>query len=144
MPAATPLFLGAEPRVVPAGEPDAGAAVLGEEEAAARALLAALPEPLRARATLPYADGRGLMLGQVRRVALAEGVGVARGEAPPEAQAQFDRLLDHFADLFARRDRGRAPRRDRRRRPRRAPLRVGRGARAAGRLLLAAPGPAHA
>jgi hypothetical protein len=41
VPAATPLFLGAQPRVVPAGEPDAGAAVLGEEEAAARALLAA-------------------------------------------------------------------------------------------------------
>jgi len=101
VPAATPLFLGAEPHVVPAGEPDAGAAVLGEEEAAARALLAALPEALRARATLPYADDRELMLGQVRRIALAAGAGVARGEAPPEAQAQFDRLLDLFADLFA-------------------------------------------
>jgi hypothetical protein len=101
VPAATPLFLGAEPHVVPAGEPDAGAAVLGDEEAAARALLAALPEALRARATLPYADDRELMLGQVRRIARAEGVGVARGEAPPEAQVQFDRLLDLFADLFA-------------------------------------------
>jgi hypothetical protein len=100
-PAATPLFLGAEPRVVAAGGPDAGAAVLGEEEAAARALLAALPEPLRARATLPYQDGRGLMLGQVRRVALAGGQGVARGEAPPEAQAQFDRLIELFTGLFA-------------------------------------------
>jgi hypothetical protein len=100
-PATTPLFLGAEPRVVPAGEPDAGAAVLGEEEAAARALLAALPAPLRARATLPYAGDRGLMLGQVRRVALAESLGVARGEAPPAAQAQFDRLLGRFTDLFA-------------------------------------------
>jgi len=100
-PATTPLFLGAEPRVVPAGEPDAGAAALGEEEAAARALLAALPEALRARALLPYAEDRGLMLGQVRRIALAEGVGVARGEAPPEAQAHFDRLLDLFAGLFA-------------------------------------------
>jgi len=100
-PAATPLFLGAEPRVVAAGEPDAGAAALGEEEAAARALLAALPEALRARATLPYADDRELMLGQVRRIVLAERVGVSRGEAPPAAQAQFDRLVDLFADLFA-------------------------------------------
>lgn len=100
-PAATPLFLGAEPRVVPAGAPGAGAAALGEEEAAARALLAALPEPLRARATLPYAEGRGLMLGQVRRVALGEATGVARGEAPPAAQAHFDRLLELFTGLFA-------------------------------------------
>jgi hypothetical protein len=100
-PAATPLFLGAQPRVVPAGLPDAGAAVLGEEEATARALLAALPEPLRARAILPYEEDRGLMLGQLRRVALGAGVGVTRGEAPPEAQAQFDRLIDEFADLFA-------------------------------------------
>jgi hypothetical protein len=101
VPASTPLFLGAEPRVVPAGQPDAGAAVLGAEEATARALLAALPEPLRTRATLPYEDDRALMLGQVRRVALGAGVGVARGEAPPEAQAQFDRLIEHFTSLFA-------------------------------------------
>jgi hypothetical protein len=101
VPTVTPLFLGAEPRVVPAGQPDAGMAVLGAEEATARALLAALPEPLRARATLPYEDDRGLMLGQVRRVALGPGVGVARGEMPPEAQAQLDRLVDGFAALFA-------------------------------------------
>jgi hypothetical protein len=100
-PATTPLFLGAQPRVVPAGEPDAGAAVLGDEEAAARALLAALPEPLRARATLPYQDDRGLMLGQVRRVARGDGLGVSRGECPPEAQVRFDALIDSFVDLFA-------------------------------------------
>jgi Protein of unknown function (DUF3500) len=101
VPATTPLFLGAQPRVVAAGEPDAGAAVLGEEEAAARALLAALPAALRARATLPYQDDRGLMLGQLRRVALGAGAGVTRGEAPPEAQAHFDRLVEGFTDLFA-------------------------------------------
>jgi hypothetical protein len=100
-PATTPLFLGAEPRVVPAGEPGAGAAVLGEEEAAARALLAALPAPLRARATLSYQGDRGLMLGQVRRVTLAASTGVSRGEMPPPAQAQLDRLLAQFTDLFA-------------------------------------------
>jgi hypothetical protein len=101
VPATTPLFLGAQPRVVPAGEPDAGAAVLGEEEAAARALLAALPAPLRARATLPYAGDRSLMLGQVRRVSLGGRTGVARGEMPPEAQAQLDRLVEGFIALFA-------------------------------------------
>jgi hypothetical protein len=102
VPASTPLFLGAQPRVVPEGLPDAGAAVLGEEEAAARALLAALPEPLRARARLPWREDRDGMLGQVRRVALGgEAAGVSRGEAPPEAQAAFDRLLEGFAGSFA-------------------------------------------
>jgi hypothetical protein len=100
-PATTPLFLGAEPRVVPEGSPDAGARVLGEEEDAARALLAALPPELRARATLAFADGRESMLGQVRRVALAEPAGVARGEAPPEAQRHFDVLIESFCDQFA-------------------------------------------
>jgi hypothetical protein len=101
VPASTPLFLGAQPRVVPAGEPDAGAAVLGAEEAKARALLAALPEPLRARATLSYADDRGLMLGQVRRVAGSAGTGVARGEAPPAPPAHYDTLVELFASRFA-------------------------------------------
>jgi hypothetical protein len=101
VPASTPLFLGAQPRVVPAGEPDAGAAVLGAEEAAARALLAALPAPLRARATLPYAGDRALMLGQVRRVASTGGAGVARGEAPPAAQAHYDALIELFVSRFA-------------------------------------------
>jgi hypothetical protein len=100
-PASTPLFLGAEPRVVPIGAPPAGAAVLGAEEAEARALLAALPEPLRARAALPYADGRGLMLGQVRRVESAGEAGLARGEAPAEAQAHYDALVGLFAGFFA-------------------------------------------
>jgi hypothetical protein len=95
-PASTPLFLGAEPRVVPEGWPGAGVAVLGEEEAAARALLAALPEALRARATLRYDGDRALMLGQVRRVAAGPEGGVARGEVPPEAQARFDALLELF------------------------------------------------
>jgi hypothetical protein len=96
VPASTPLFLGAQPRVVA----ETGA-VLGEEEAAARALLAALPEALRARATLPYEDDRGLMLGQVRRVASTGQAGVARGEAPPEAQVHYDRLVSLFAGFFA-------------------------------------------
>jgi hypothetical protein len=100
-PATTPLFLGAEPRVVPEGLPDAGARALGEEEDAARALVAALPPELRARATLTYADARELMLGQVRRVVLGAPAGVPRGEAPPAAQQQFDRLVELFAQNFA-------------------------------------------
>jgi hypothetical protein len=37
----------------------------------------------------------------VRRIALGAGMGVARGEAPPAAQAQFDRLVESFTGLFA-------------------------------------------
>ena len=100
-PATTPLFLGAQPRAVPEGQPDAGARALGAEEDAARALVAALPPELRARATLTYADGRELMLGQVRRVSLGPPAGVSRGEAPPAAQQQFDRLVELFTQNFA-------------------------------------------
>ncbi len=95
VPATTPLFLGAEPRVVD------GVAALGEEEAAARALLAALPRALRERAALAYAGDRELMLGQVRRAALGEAAGVSRGESPAEARAQFDRLVSLFTSSFA-------------------------------------------
>jgi hypothetical protein len=100
-PASTPLFLGAEPRVVPAGLPDAGARALGEEEDAARALLAALPPELHARATLAFEGARALMLGQVRRVSLGDAAGVARGEVPPEAQRHFDALVEAFCTSFA-------------------------------------------
>jgi hypothetical protein len=106
----TPLFLGAEPRVVPEGWPSAGVAVLGEEERLARALHASLPEALRARATLPYEDGRGLMLGQVRRVQeLGGGRGVARGEMPAASQALLDQLVERFVGLL-REDAARARR----------------------------------
>lgn len=100
-PASTPLFLGAQPRIVPAGGPDAGARVLGAEEDAARALVAALPPALRERATLRYADGRDLMAGQVPRVSRDGASGVSRGEAPPVAQVHYDTLVALFASQWA-------------------------------------------
>ncbi len=99
-PAVTPLFLGAEPRVVPEGWPEAGAQVLREEEDLARELYAALPAGLRERATLPYAGDRDAMLGQVRRVALGAAHGVARGELPPPEQAKLDALVEVFLANF--------------------------------------------
>ncbi len=99
-PAVTPLFLGAEPRVVPDGGPEAGVQVLRDEEDLARALYAALPAALRERATLPYAGDRDRMLGQVRRVELGEARGVARGELPPPAQARLDALVEVFLASF--------------------------------------------
>jgi hypothetical protein len=101
VPASTPLFLGAQPRIVPAGGPDAGARVLGAEEDAARALIAALPGDLRERATFRYEDGRDLMAGQVARVVRDRPVGVRRGEAPPEAQAHYDTLITLFTSQLA-------------------------------------------
>jgi hypothetical protein len=105
VPTVTPLFLGAEPRIVPHGWPEAGAQVLRDEEELARALHAALPDRLRGRATLPWAGDRGGMLGQVRRVALGEARGVARGELPPQAAARLDALVEvflaHFPDPIA-------------------------------------------
>lgn len=98
--ATTPLFLGAEPRVVPEGWPSAGVAVLGEEERLARELHAALPAELRRRATLGYESGRDLMLGQERRVEPAVPVGVARGEMPAVQQAQLDALVERFFGFF--------------------------------------------
>ncbi len=100
-PATTPLFLGAEPRRVPEGWPAAGTQALGEEEEQARALYAALGGELRARATLPYEKNRGLMLGQVRRVASAPAVGVARAELPADAQEQLDALVETLLADFA-------------------------------------------
>jgi hypothetical protein len=100
VPAVTPLFLGAEPRVVPQGWPEAGVQVLREEEELARALHAGLPAGLRERATLPYAADRGSMLGQVRRVELGEAHGVARGELPPEAAGRLDALVEVFLANF--------------------------------------------
>jgi hypothetical protein len=100
-PASTPLFVGAQPRIVPAGSPDAGARVLGAEEDAARALVAALPEALRQRATLRYADGRELMVGQVARLERETPAGVSRGEAPPEAKVHYDTLVALFTTQLA-------------------------------------------
>ena len=67
-PATTPLFLGAQPRVVPAGLPSAGVEALGEEERLARELYASLDAEQKAAATLPYESDRSLMRGQVARI----------------------------------------------------------------------------
>jgi hypothetical protein len=98
--ATTPLFIGAEPRLVPEGWPSAGVAVLGEEERLARELHAALPAALQTAATLGYESGRDLMLGQERRVEPPAPVGVARGEMPAAQQAQLDAFVERFFGVF--------------------------------------------
>jgi len=100
-PSTTPLFLGAQPRVVPEGLPSAGAAALGEEERLARELYASLDPEQRAAATLPYEDDRGHMLGQVARLEAPEPAGVRRADLRPAQRERLDALLDRFAALWA-------------------------------------------
>jgi hypothetical protein len=101
-PSSTPLFLGAQPREVPAGFERAGLRVLAEEEEIARRLYLSLEGELRERATIPFASGRGLFLGEGRRVAL-EGApsGLPRGEMPEAARQTLDALLEVYLGLLA-------------------------------------------
>jgi len=101
----TPLFIGAQPRVVPDGldvGPPAGTAVLGEEERLARTLYASLDDAQRGRATLPYEDDRGLTIGQVARVeAPQQPVGIARGALDASQRELLDALAGSLAGLWA-------------------------------------------
>src|SRR5262245_38460480 len=87
VPATTPLFLGAEPRVAPAAP-----RARGDEGAAARPPPPPPPPGRRPPPPLFSPAARDLIRGQVRRVALGAAAGATRGEAPPEAQAEYDRL----------------------------------------------------
>jgi hypothetical protein len=99
--ASTPLFLGAQPRVAPAGSPSAGVAALAEEERLARALYASLDAGQLALATLPYAADRGHMLGQVARLAAPTPVGLARRAMNAQQRALLDALLEAFAAFWS-------------------------------------------
>ena len=100
-PAATlPLFLGAQPRLVPEGMPSAGVAVLGEEERLARELYASLDESQRAAATMPYKRDRGHMRGQVSTLADPVPVGLPRNDMNDDQRAVLDAFLARFAGLW--------------------------------------------
>lgn len=102
VPASTPLFLGAQPREVPAGFERAGLVALAAEEELARALYLSLEGELRERATIPFESGRKLFLGEGRRVAL-EGPpdGIARSAMPDGARELLDELLGTYLALLA-------------------------------------------
>ncbi len=99
-PSSTPLFIGAQPRVVPDGMPSAGVAALGKEEALARELYAALDAAQRRAATLPYADDRGHMIGQVARLSAPAPVGVARTAMNTAQRAMLDALVATFVEFW--------------------------------------------
>ena len=96
----TPLFLGAQPREVPKGLPSAGVAVLGEEEQLARTLYGLRDHRQQIAATWPYVDGRGHMIGQVRRLSSPKPIGLARSQMTSRQKALLDELLDLFASLW--------------------------------------------
>ena len=101
-PAATlPLFLGAQPRLVPDGMPSAGVAVLGEEERLARELYASLDDTQRAAATLPFRGNRGHMLGQVSTLANPLPLGLPRSAMNTSQRQVLDAFLGHFARLWS-------------------------------------------
>ncbi len=100
-PAATlPLFLGAQPRLVPEGMPSAGVAVLGEEERLARELYGSLDESQRAAATLAYKRNRGHMLGQVSTLRNPPSTGLSRRDMNDDQRTVLDAFLARFAGLW--------------------------------------------
>ena len=98
--ASLPLFLGAQPRDVPAGLPSAGVAALGIEEALARELYASLDDDQRELATLPFKAGRGHMVGQVPTLTSPAPVGLAYPRMTPAQQGQLIALLREFATFW--------------------------------------------
>ncbi len=100
LPAVTPLFLGAQPRVVPEGWQNGGLQLLREEEARARELAASLDDTQRAAAALPYRPDRGHMLSQVRHAAPGEPVGVRRADLAAAQQALLDGVVELYLANF--------------------------------------------
>ncbi|MCY3813991.1 MAG: DUF3500 domain-containing protein [Gammaproteobacteria bacterium] len=98
--ASLPLFLGAQPRKVPAGLPSAGVAALGKEEALARELYASLDDDQRDLATLPFKTGRGHMVGQVPTLTSPAPVGLPFPRMTAAQQEQLLALLREFATFW--------------------------------------------
>lgn len=98
--ATLPLFLGAQPREVPAGLPSAGVAALGAEETLARALYASFDDVQRASATLPFKADRGHMIGQVPTLSSPDPIGLPISRMNNEQQVALDALLGHFASFW--------------------------------------------
>ena len=103
----TPLFLGGEPREVPAGWERAGLRVLSLEEDRGLALLRALDEAQRRRSELPFEPASGIagqnrvhFLGAGERVTPGAPVGVGYAELSNEAQAAFDALIEAYLANF--------------------------------------------
>ena len=92
----TPLFFGANPARVPAGEHE-DLRVLAAEEDLARALLGSLPEELRARVVVsPEAPSDIVTTNAVRAEVAAVPVGLGRSALGGAPRRAFDDLVDHY------------------------------------------------
>jgi len=108
----TPLFLGGEPREVPADHERAGLRVLAEEEDRGYALWNALRPEQRTAARIEFQSASGiaamnrpLFLGEGPQVMRGAPRGIARAELDPAQQAALDALVAtyyrNFSDAIA-------------------------------------------
>ncbi len=102
---ATPLFFGAQPRVVPEGLERAGLRVLAGEEELAIAFLNGLSEDERRAAQLPWDEGSSIrrpmsISGDVDLVVPAA-TGLDRSVLDPASRARLDALVDVHLSNFA-------------------------------------------
>jgi hypothetical protein len=100
----TPLFLGGQPREVPAGLERAGLRVLELEEDRAVALVRSLSQEQRSAAAIPFAGGgtirRPMFIGEDPELSLDAPAGIARAALQPKQQALLDALIDvHLANF---------------------------------------------
>ncbi len=102
----TPLFLGGQPRDVPAGLERAGLRVLAAEEDRAVALLQSMSEKQRAAAEIRFVGGgafrRPMFVGEDPEISLDAPAGIARTALGPEQQGLLDALVDVYLANFAR------------------------------------------
>jgi len=101
-PAATPLFLGGQPREVPSDMARAGLRVLANEEDRARDLLGALDPDQRERALMPFRADREWFVGEGRKVDAPEPRGIPHGDLNPTQRKLLDALIDAYLDNLAR------------------------------------------
>jgi len=101
----TPLFLGAQPRVVPEGLERAGLRVLAREEELGLALGRSLDEAQRAVAEVPLESGwlmgRPMFVGGGSRLELPAPAGLARCAMTPAQRAELDELIEVYLANFA-------------------------------------------
>jgi hypothetical protein len=93
--APTPMFLGANPAEVPAGE-RAGWRVLAAEEDLARALLDDLDEAQLARAIISEGAPRDIITGADRTLDLPEPQGLAAADMSPPQRRQLIALIETY------------------------------------------------
>jgi len=110
--AVTPLFLGGEPREIPADHERGGLRVLAEEEDRGAALWNALRHEQRSASRIQFepasgigAMNRPLFLGEGPQVTRSEPRGIARKDLDPAQQALLDALIAayyaNFSDVIA-------------------------------------------